>query len=175
METITLNKKQIRRAEILKQLSAGRISKLDAQRLLGISVRQVNRIFRDFEEEGLHSLIHGNAGRTPVNKTTLPVFQSILSLSGEGGKYHGFNTCHLQDMLLEHEDISIGHTTLYRILRGQNIIKPGRMKPSVRRMRRERSSSEGMLLQIDGSSHDWLSGRCRLSALLMMPPARSFT
>lgn len=159
METMTLNKKQIRKAEILKQLSAGRISKQDAKRLLGISLRQVNRIFRDFEEKGLPSLIHGNAGRTPANKTSFPVCQSILSLAGEDGKYHGLNTCHLQDILLENEDISIGHTTLYRLLLGQNIIKPGRTKRSARRMRRERSSSEGMLLQIDGSSHDWLSGR----------------
>ena len=75
METITLNKKQIRRAEILSQLSAGRITKPDAQRLLGLSLRQVNRILKGFEDKGLPSLIHGNSGRTPANKTSLPVYE----------------------------------------------------------------------------------------------------
>jgi len=161
METITLNKQQQRRGEILAKLCAKEISKDDAQRLLGLSRRQVNRIVKDFKANGLKSLVHGNSGRIPANKTDAVCQEKILDLAGEDGKYHGFNICHTTDLLLEMEGISIGRSTLDRILRKHNIIKANKRGRILRRGRsmRERASQEGSLVQIDGSSHDWLCGR----------------
>ena len=44
METITLNKKQQRRAEVLAKVVLGGISKTDAGDLLGLGRRQINRL-----------------------------------------------------------------------------------------------------------------------------------
>ena len=128
-------------------------------RLLGVSRRQLNRLLMCYESKGLASVVHGNTGRPPTNKIRPEIAEKIAGLAGEDGKYQGFNTCHLHDLLEEYEEIPIGRSTLYRMLRGKGIIKPERRKPQVRRTRRTPCPREGMLLQIDGSPHDWLSGR----------------
>lgn len=159
METITLNESQQRRGLILARLSSGKISKTDAEGLLGVSGRQVDRLMKDFAARGSASLIHGNTGKLPANKTPAECREAVIRLAGKGGKYHGLNTCHLSDLLGELEQISLGRSTLYRLLCDQGIIEPGKRKGQQRRKRRERSSQEGHLVQIDGSPHDWLSGR----------------
>lgn len=154
-----MNKEQQRRAGILARLSSGGLGKEDAGRLLGVTRRQVNRLLNDYEMEGLASVIHGNIGRSPKGKTSPLLAEKIISLAGEGGKYHGFNTCHLCDLLVEYEEILIGRSTLDRMLREKGIIKPERRQRQVRRTRRSPSPREGMLVQIDGSPHGWLCGR----------------
>ena len=159
METITLNKEQQRRAGVLARVSSGSLTRGDAEKLLGISRRQVNRLLKSYESRGLAAVVHGNTGSTPANKTPAEAESAIVSLVDEDGKYHGFNTCHVHDLLMEYDQISIGRSTLDRMLREMGITKPAKQKRIQRRSRRERSPREGMLLQIDGSPHDWLSGR----------------
>ncbi|MHB0912341.1 MAG: ISNCY family transposase [Armatimonadota bacterium] len=154
-----MNKKQQRRAEVLARVASGGISKADAERLLGLKRRQVDRLIRAYIEKGLASVVHGNSGRAPANKTPDALRRMLVELAGKDGKYSGLNTCHFHDLLIENEEICISRPTLYRTLREAGIIKPGRSKPKERRTRRERCPREGMMLQIDGSFHDWLSGR----------------
>jgi hypothetical protein len=159
MERITLNKEQQRRAGVLARLSSGSLCKENAERLLGVSRRQLNRLLMSYESKGLASVVHGNTGRTPANKMRAEIESAIVSLVDEGGKYHSFNTCHLHDLLVEYDQISVGRSTLDRMLRHKGITKSAKQKRVQRRSRRDRSPKEGMLLQIDGSPHDWLSGR----------------
>ena len=154
-----MNKEQQHRAGILARLSSGVLTKDDAGGLLRVTRRQVNRLLKDYERDGLSSVIHGNTGRLPTNKIRPEIAERVVGLAGEDGKYQGFNTCHLHDLLEEYEEIAIGRSTLYRILRGKGIIKPERRKCQARRTRRTPYPREGMLLQIDGSPHDWLDGR----------------
>ena len=78
---------------------------------------------------------------------------------GEGAPYAGFNHTHLTEMLAEREDIHLSRSTVRRILLAEGVRSPRRRKASRRYSRRERYPQEGMLLQIDGSQHDWLQGR----------------
>jgi len=64
----------------------------------------------------------------------------------------------MQDVLAEHEDMRIGRSTLDRILKETQLRRSKRKQP-LKRRRRERKSAEGMLLQIDGSTHRWLEER----------------
>lgn len=157
METVTLNRKQQRRAEVLARLDAGSITKSDACHLLGVSRRQVDRMLNSYRERGIGSVVHGNTGRAPTNKTDAAVIEAIERLCCDGGKYEGFNTCHTADMLSLYEHIRIGRSTLGRIM-SRSTGKSVGSHPVVRR-KRDRSAAEGMMLQIDGSPHDWLEGR----------------
>jgi hypothetical protein len=132
------------------------MTKSDAENLLGLSRRQVNRALKAYNERGLASVVHGNTGRSPANKTADDVLLRIDELTGDSGTYKGFNTCHLHDMLSEREQIDIGRSTLSRIV---GTGKAGKITKVIKRKRRTRSSAEGMMLQIDGSPHDWLEGR----------------
>jgi len=63
MGTITLNEKQRRRCEIITRLIANKITSSEASELLGVSERQVRRIRRRYEADGLETVVHGNQGR----------------------------------------------------------------------------------------------------------------
>ena len=159
MGTLQLNDKQQRRAGILSRVIGSSISRADGASLLNVSDRQMRRLVLRYDRDGLRSVIHGNTGRIPANKLNVDVVDTILELSMEGGKYHGFNVCHAHDLLAESECLSVGRSTVYTLLRQAGVVKPRRQAKQIRRKRRERCSAEGMMVQIDGSLHDWLEGR----------------
>ena len=70
--------------------------------------------------------------------------------------YQGANHSHLSELLSEREGIDMGRTTLRRILVNSGLASPRGRRPPKRRVRRQRMSREGMLIQLDGSHHRWL-------------------
>ena len=165
MRTITLNTKQQRRADILTRLNAGKLNVREAAELLTTGQRHLRRLLRRFEAEGLASLVHGNSGRTPVNRTDPALVQTLVALCGQGGKYDDFNISHLAELLARDEAIVLPRSTLSHLLRTNHVRLPQRSR-QVKRSRRERKSQEGMLLQIDATPYDWLEGRGPQMALI---------
>src|SRR5947209_6925852 len=159
MRTLTLSTRQQRRAEVLTRLLAGQLSTLDAAQLLGLTLRQVQRLRRRFAAQGLPSVVHGNTGRAPRNRTSPAIVARLTLLCGAGGKYHDFNVSHLCDLLARDEGIRLPRSTLSRLLRVAGVRLPRPPRAEVKRMRRERKSSEGEMLQIDTSPFDWLESR----------------
>jgi hypothetical protein len=166
MRTITLNPKQQRQVEILTRLDSGSLGTAQAALLLGRSARQTRRLRAEFAAAGMAAVVHGLQGRAPANRTDPAVVERILALAGEGGDYHGFNVCHLQELLAREQEIVIGRSTLDRLLRERGLRQPRRRKEKEKRRRRTRSGAEGMMLQVDGSPHDWLEGRGPRMALM---------
>src|SRR5450756_2277588 len=167
MRTITLNPKQQREVEILTRMEAGALDVSTGAELLGVTPRQVRRLRARFRQEGLGAVIHGNVGRGPANRTDPALVERILALAGPEGKYHDLNVCHLQEQLGEPgEKISIGRSTLDRLLKQAGLRQRAGTSAPVHRRRRERRPAEGMLLQIDGSPFDWLEGRGPKASLI---------
>src|SRR5690348_13253067 len=129
MGTITLSERQQRRAEILSKASAGALTTQQVASLLHVTDRQVRRLLSRYRSQGLASTVHGNTGRSPANRTVQDIRQRLTELAGKAGKYHDFNTCHLQEMLAEREDIQIGRSTLDRLLIETGVRKRKRSRP----------------------------------------------
>jgi transposase len=165
MRTLTLSTSQLRRAEILTQLIAGKLSTADTAQLLRVSHRQVQRLRRRLLAQGVSAVVHGNQGRAPVNRTDPALIASLHTLCGPTGKYHDFNISHLCDLLARHEQIKLARSTLSRLLHGHGLRSKVRSRPEVKRLRRERKSAEGMMLQIDATPFDWLESRAPRMAL----------
>jgi len=160
MRTLTLNPKQQRAVEILTRLDGGALDAGTAAELLGVTPRQVRRLRARFRQEGFGAVIHGNVGRSPANRTDPELAERILALAGPEGKYHDLNVCHPQQLLVgPQEQISIGRSTLDRLLKQAGLRQKRKPSSPVHRRRRLRRPAEGMLLQIDGSPFDWLEGR----------------
>lgn len=83
--------------------------------------------------------------------------QRVIDLAAD--KYLGFNCRHFTELLTEREGIVLSRSTVRSILLGAGLPSPRKRRPPIHRSRRERYPQEGMLLQIDGSPHDWLEGR----------------
>jgi hypothetical protein len=65
----------------------------------------------------------------------------------------------LTEKLEEHERIKLSREKLRQLLRAHGIGSPKKRRGIKHRSRRERRAAEGMMLQVDGSPHDWLQGR----------------
>lgn len=60
---------------------------------------------------------------------------------------------------MEHEGIELSREKVRRTLRACGILSPRKKRAPKHRSRRERRAGEGMMLQVDGSPHDWLEER----------------
>ena len=154
---VTLNRKEQVRLMVLNQVEKGEMKGREAGEVLGISIRQVRRLIAAYRKEGAGGLAHGNRGRSPVNRVSSEIREEIQRLAGK--KYLGFNTQHFSEMLVEEEGIEVSRSTVRRILVSGGINRPRRRRAPKHRSRRERHPKKGMLVQVDGSHHDWLEGR----------------
>ena len=134
-----------------------RCSLAEAAQLMGVSERHGWRLLAAYRQEGAAALAHGNRGHPPVHATSQEVKERVLALAHD--PYAGFNYTHLSEVLAEHEGLYLSPATVGRILLAAGLKSPRRRRPPKHRCRRERYPQEGMLLQVDGSRHDWLEGR----------------
>lgn len=157
MERLTLNSREQARLQVLNRVLQGQCSVVQAVGLLALSERHVWRLLAAYRKEGAAALAHGNRGRKSARAVREETKERVRELAQ--GTYAGLNHCHLTEVLEEREGIHLSRSTLRRILLANGVRSPRRRRPPKHRSRRERYPQEGMLLQIDGSKHDWLQGR----------------
>jgi len=85
------------------------------------------------------------------------VAQRVVALTRE--RYAGVNQQHLTELLEEEKQIHLSRSTVRRVLLRAGIRSPQTRRAPKHRSKRERKPREGVLLQVDGSPHDWLEGR----------------
>ena len=156
-EMVTLNRKEQSRLMVLNQVGMGKIVGREAAEVLGLSLRHVRRLLTVYRKEGAAALAHGNRGRKPHHALGGGLRQQVLELAQS--TYAGCNTQHFTELLAEREGMTLSRSSVRRILLESGIRSPRKRRPPKHRSRRERYPKEGMLLQIDGSRHDWLEGR----------------
>jgi transposase len=153
----TLTMQDEKRLEIIQRVYRGEVTVVEAALVMGVSERQCYRVKARVRKAGAKGVIHGNRGRRCKRKTKDKIVRRVVELAR--GKYQGFNDHHLTEKLKEQEKIELSREKVRRILRAQGIASPRKRRGIKHRSRRERRSSEGMMLQVDGSPHDWLQGR----------------
>lgn len=146
-----------RRAWVLTKVIAGEVEVAEAAGLLGLSERSIWRLKRRFGKEGPAGLVHGNRGRVSSRRVDEATRQQVQALAR--GRYDGANDSHLAELLAEAEGITLSRVSVRRILRAAGIASPRRRRSARHRSRRDRMPQAGMLLQTDGSRHDWLLDR----------------
>ena len=156
-ERVTLNGKEQKRLMVLNKVGVGGMRGREAAEVLGLSLRHVRRLLAAYRKEGAAAIAHGNRGRKPRHTVDAHRRRRVLELAQS--TYTGFNTQHLTEIMAEREGIVLSRSTVRRILLEAGIRSPRKRRPPKHRSRRERYPQEGMLLQIDGSRHDWLQGR----------------
>jgi len=154
MKDITMNGKEQRRAMVLTAVIEGRLTAEEAAELMSLSRRQERRLRHSFLCDGPAALVHGNRGRRPVHTLDPGLRSRVIALAD--GVYVGCNDQHLTELLAEREAIALSRSSVRRILRAAGRRSPQRRRAPRHRSRRERMPQAGMLLQVDGSRHQWL-------------------
>lgn len=135
----------------------GKLNITEFSLLIGKSYRQAQRILKQVKEKAELGCIHGNAGKTPINKTCSQLMEEVLNLKqGEG--YKNYNLIHFVETIREREGIVISYSSLYREARKRGLIKHSKRRRNKVHKLRPRLPREGMLIQFDGSEHMWFGG-----------------
>jgi transposase len=153
----TLTMRDEKRLDVIQRVYRSELTVGEAALVMGVSERQCYRVKARVGKAGAKGVIHGNRGRPCKRKTQEKTVRRVLELAR--GKYQGFNDHHLTEKLKEQEKIELSREKVRRILRAEGIVSPRKRRGIKHRSRRERRASEGMMLQVDGSPHDWLQGR----------------
>lgn len=146
-----------KRIDAVQATSDGRLEKKRCSDVLGVTVRQVNRLIEKLRVSGIAGMIHGNRGCVSSRQTPKKIRDKILDLVRD--RYADINDTHLMEILMREEKIKIGRETLRVLLREHSIGPKRKRRGRKFRSRRERKESFGAMIQIDASIHDWLEGR----------------
>lgn len=165
MKGLTLSAKEQNRLQVLNGLLSGQWSMSEAAQVMGVSERHGWRLLAAYGKEGAAALVHKNRGRKPSNATPMGTQDWVVTLAQE--RYRGINHCHLTELLAEREGVMLSRPTVRRILVRAGVDSPRRRRPPRHRCRRERMPQEGMMLQLDGSHHEWLEDRGPWLTLLL--------
>ena len=152
-----MTSREQRRAWVLTRVLKHQLTMAEAAETTGLSERQLWRLRVAFERDGPAGLVHGNRGRPSKRRLDAAIRERVIELRRT--TYVDVNDTHLAELLAERDGIAISRPSLQRILRAAGVASPRRRRPPRHRSRRERMAAEGLLLQLDGSRHDWLEDR----------------
>jgi transposase len=164
-ELLSMSKREISRLEVMQRLKDKRLMQKEGAQLLGVSVRQVKRLWRAYRKQGAKGIVSQRRGKASNHHLDAGVMQQALDLIKE--KYADFGPTLAHEKLREVHKIEISRESVRQLMIVEKIWKPRRAKqPSTHQMR-ERRACLGELVQIDGSDHDWFEGRGPKSTLLV--------
>lgn len=164
MEQLTMSNREIDKLKVIQNTIDGKLTWPQAAEILRISERQVGRLCARVREEGNRGVIHGLKG-LPSNNS-LPEATTSEALSLVRRHFADFGPTLANEHLFDDHEIRISTNTLRKIMIGAGLYNPKSYKPKHRNWR-ERRACVGMLVQLDGSEHDWFEGRGPKCALLV--------
>ena len=165
-----MSEKELKRVEVLSRAKAGELKLVDVAELMGVSYRQVKRLWKRYREEGPEGLQHRSAGRKSNRARPKKFREKVLRLvrkkySGEEGKRFGPT---LAAQHLESDDgLQVNAETLRVWMLGEGLWSRQRQRQQ-HRQRRQRKEHFGELVQLDGSFHAWLEERGPVLCLMNM-------
>jgi transposase len=164
-ELLTMSKRELTRIEVMQRLKDKRMKQKGAAQLLGISTRQVKRLWQAYCQKGAKGLVSQRRGKPSNNRLDAGVTQQALDLIKE--KYEDFGPSLAHEKLTEVHKLELSRESVRRIMIEEKIWKPKRSKRPPTHQMRERRACYGELVQIDGSEHDWFEGRGPKCTLLV--------
>src|SRR5262245_34036268 len=163
MDVIRMSRKERERLEVFGRVKRGELSLVKGGELLGVSYRQVLRLYHRYREDGSSGLAHRSRGRLSNRAKPCALKQAVLARYQE--RYADFGPT-LAAEHLDRDGHAVDHETLRRWLIAEGLWQKRRRR-RVHRRWRARKEYLGEMLQMDGSEHDWFEGR-RGRAVLMV-------
>jgi transposase-like protein len=155
-DIIAMTQEELKRLHVIHKALDKSITQIEAANIIGLCLRQVQRIVKAVKVSGDKGVIHKSRGQ--VSNRALPdkIKDKVLKLYKE--KYPDFGPTLGSEKLFEIDKIKINDETL-RLWLLQAGISYKKRKARLHRQWRERKHSFGQMLQMDGSHHDWFESR----------------
>jgi len=160
-----MSEKEIKKTEVMSQLAEKQITQRMAAEHLGMSVRQVKRLWKIYQERGSEGLINQSRGKPSHNQLDEEVKRSAINLIFE--KYRDFGPTLATEKLVELHGIKISDESVRKIMVAEGLWKQRRRRKMRVFQMRERRACFGELVQIDGSDYHWFEERGPRCTLLV--------
>src|SRR5919197_5777806 len=158
-EGLTMSRKEVPRAGLLKAALTGQITNRQGAAALGLTIRHFRRLKRRYQAHGAAGLLHCLRGRPSPRMLKVEVRDRVAELLQT--TYHGLNDCHLTEKLTELEGLRVSRSSVRRIRLGLGLPAKHPRRPRRHRARRTPAARMGALILLDGSECDWLgTGTC---------------
>lgn len=164
MGILVMSKKEREQLKIFERLASGQITQPTAAQILKLSTRWIRKKLKRYREQGDAGLVHLNRGR-PSSRKWDPN-EKALAIELLKSEWRGFGPTFAAEKLAELKNIRISPETLRKAMIANGLWTPGRKRKQYRKWR-ERKPMRGMLVQLDGSPHDWFEGRGPKCTLLV--------
>ena len=164
MGVLTLSTRERKRLELLSRVKEGVLKLVKAAELVGLSYRQMKRVWKRYWEEGDVGLAHRGRGRASNRRMDRGFRKRVLERYEK--QYPDFGPT-LASEYLAKEELRIDHETLRRWLLEEGLWQKKRRRQKHRQWR-ERRAHRGELIQMDGSHHDWFEGRRGWAVLMVL-------
>lgn len=162
---LLMSRKERLRKSVVERIVSGELLQVEAASLLGLSERQMKRIYRRYRLEGDAGLIHRGRGRQCSGRTKPAELRKCI-LERYQEVYKGFGPTLAAEKLAQ-EGLVIDHETLRRWLIAEGLWQR-RRKRGQHRQRRVPKEHFGELVQLDGSHHAWYGPEQSHTCLMSM-------
>ena len=156
---------EINRLEVMQRLKDKRLTQKEAARLLGISTRQIKRLWRTYQKKGAKGLISQRRGKPSNHRLDPQVVQQVIDLIYE--RYQDFGPTLAHEKLVEVHALRISDESVRQLMIAEDLWKQKKVRKLKVHPMRERRACFGELVQIDGSDHAWFEGRGAQCTLLV--------
>jgi transposase len=160
-----MSQKEVKRALVLDRLKEGKISQHQASKQMGITPRQVRRLAKRYQMEGLTGLASKKRGRASNRRLDEAARATAIELIGT--HYRDFGPTLANEKLAELHGIRLCVESTRQLMIQAGYWKSRRGGTVRAHPMRERRARFGELVQIDGSPHDWFEGRGPSCTLLV--------
>lgn len=162
---ITMSTKELTRLEVMQRLKEKRLSQKEAAKLLGLSVRQVKRIWRKYKQDEAKGLVSKRRGQPSNRRLDEEISRRALDLLKE--RYSDFGPTLAHEKLSEVHGVQMSRESVRKLMIEEGLWKARRAKKAPVHQMRERRACLGGLVQIDGSEHAWFEERGPKCTLLV--------
>ncbi len=159
-----MSKKEAGRITVMEDLIAKRIKQLHAATILGISVRQVQRILSNYRKLGTKGLIHKSRGKGSNRALKVEEKEKIKIIIKQ--KYVDFGPSFACEKLAENHHLIYSDETVRKVMIEAGLWVVKKRKGQKTHPYRDRRSCFGELVQLDGSQYRWFEDRAAPCTLL---------
>ena len=164
-ERLNMSNREIDKLRVIRNVIDKNLTWTQAAQILKREIRTIGRLCAKVRQEGNRGVIHGLRGR-PSNNQSDPELLGMALSAVHAPQWEGFGAVFAQQKLEDWYGVVLSDATLRKWMTKTGCWRPRRRGPKHRQWR-ERHACVGMLIQLDGSDHDWFEGRGPRCVLLV--------
>jgi len=156
MGILIMSQKEREQLKVFEKLAAAEITQIAAAKMLKLSTRWVRKKLKRYKSRGDAGLVHLGRGKPSPNRWNTEEQCLIVDLLKS--EWKGFGPTFVSEKLNELKNIKVSSETVRQMMIAKGFWIVGKRKQKHRKWR-ERKLMIGVMVQLDGSPHDWFEGR----------------